>query len=35
MGHGDVDQVVAHKYGQLSADELKKHGFNVDFRTYK
>jgi predicted esterase len=35
MGHGDVDQVVAHKYGQMSADELKKHGFNVDFRTYK
>lgn len=35
MGHGDSDQVVAHKYGQLSADELVKHGFKVDFRTYK
>ncbi|KAF2116673.1 acyl-protein thioesterase 1 [Lophiotrema nucula] len=34
MGHGDADQVVAHKYGQLSADELKKHGYTVDFRTY-
>ncbi|CAI6260664.1 unnamed protein product [Periconia digitata] len=35
MGHGDSDQVVAHRYGQMSADELKSHGYNVDFRTYK
>jgi predicted esterase len=35
MGHGDADQVVAHKWGQMSADELTKHGYNVDFRTYK
>jgi len=35
MGHGDADQVVAHKWGKLSADELVKHGFKVDFRTYK
>jgi predicted esterase len=35
MGHGDADQVVAHKWGKLSADELEKHGFKVDFRTYK
>jgi predicted esterase len=35
MGHGDADQVVAHKYGKMSADELKKLGYKVDFRTYK
>jgi dienelactone hydrolase len=35
MGHGDADQVVAHKWGKMSADELTKHGYNVDFRTYK
>jgi predicted esterase len=35
MGHGDADQVVAHKYGKLSADELTKLGYKVDFRTYK
>ncbi|KAH7392736.1 Phospholipase/carboxylesterase/thioesterase [Pyrenochaeta sp. MPI-SDFR-AT-0127] len=35
MGHGDADQVVAHKFGKLSADELTKHGFKVDFRTYE
>jgi predicted esterase len=35
MGHGDADQVVAHKWGQKSADELTKHGYKVDFRTYK
>ncbi|KAF2027539.1 Phospholipase/carboxylesterase [Setomelanomma holmii] len=35
MGHGDADQVVAHKFGKMSADELTGHGFKVDFRTYK
>jgi predicted esterase len=35
MGHGDADQVVAHKWGKMSADELTKHGYKVDFRTYK
>ncbi|KAF3052694.1 hypothetical protein E8E11_006900 [Didymella keratinophila] len=35
MGHGDADQVVAHKYGKLSSDELTSHGYKVDFRTYK
>jgi len=35
MGHGDADQVVAHKWGQMSADELTKHGFKVDFKTYE
>ncbi|PVI06012.1 acyl-protein thioesterase 1 [Periconia macrospinosa] len=35
MGHGDADQVVAYKYGQKSAEELTKHGYKVDFRTYK
>ncbi|KAF2130727.1 Phospholipase/carboxylesterase [Dothidotthia symphoricarpi CBS 119687] len=35
MGHGDKDNVVAYKYGQMSAEELTKLGYNVDFRTYK
>ncbi|KAH7116877.1 Phospholipase/carboxylesterase/thioesterase [Dendryphion nanum] len=35
LGHGDADQVVAHKYGKMSADELKRLGYNVDFRTYQ
>ncbi|CBX93256.1 hypothetical protein IAQ61_008969 [Plenodomus lingam] len=35
MAHGDADPVVAHKWGKLSAEELEKHGFKVDFRTYK
>lgn len=35
MGHGDADQVVAHKYGQKSADELTRLGYTVDFRTYQ
>ncbi|KAF2277643.1 Phospholipase/carboxylesterase [Westerdykella ornata] len=35
MGHGDADQVVAHRYGKMSADALKELGYNVDFRTYQ
>ncbi|KAF2635083.1 Phospholipase/carboxylesterase [Massarina eburnea CBS 473.64] len=35
MGHGDADQVVAHKFGKSSADELVKLGYKVDFRTYE
>ncbi|OCK81572.1 acyl-protein thioesterase 1 [Lepidopterella palustris CBS 459.81] len=35
MGHGDADQVVAHKWGQMTADELKKQGWSVEFRTYE
>jgi predicted esterase len=35
MGHGDADQVVAHKFGKMSMDVLTEHGYNVDFRTYK
>jgi predicted esterase len=34
MGHGDVDGVVQHKYGKLTADTLTEWGFHVDFRTY-
>lgn len=34
MGHGTADQVVAHKYGKMSADELTKLGYKVDFRSY-
>ncbi|ORY00369.1 Phospholipase/carboxylesterase/thioesterase [Clohesyomyces aquaticus] len=35
LGHGDADQVVAHKYGKASADALKELGYKVDFRTYE
>jgi predicted esterase len=35
MGHGDADQVVAHKWGKKTAEELEKYGYKVDFRTYK
>jgi predicted esterase len=35
MGHGDADQVVAHKYGKRSAEELTNMGYKVDFRTYQ
>ncbi|KAF1996228.1 Phospholipase/carboxylesterase [Amniculicola lignicola CBS 123094] len=35
MGHGDSDQVVAHKFGKMSEEELMKLGYKVDFRTYK
>jgi predicted esterase len=34
MGHGDIDPVVKHKWGTLSADFLKNLGYTVDFRTY-
>lgn len=34
MGHGDADQVVAHKFGKMSADALVAMGYKVDFRTY-
>jgi predicted esterase len=35
MGHGDADPVVQYKYGKMSADELVKLGYKVDFRTYE
>ena len=35
MGHGDADQVVAHKYGNMSAEYLKELGYTIDFRTYQ
>lgn len=35
MGHGDADQVVAHRYGEMSAQKLTELGYKVDFRTYK
>ena len=35
MGHGDADEVVKYRWGQQSADFLKKElGHRVDFRTY-
>jgi predicted esterase len=35
MGHGDIDPVVAYKFGLATAEALKKGGWNVDFQTYK
>jgi predicted esterase len=35
MGHGDADQVVQHKWGQKTAEQLKEWGHPVDFQTYK
>ena len=35
MGHGDSDPLVQYKWGTDTADELKKMGWNVDFKTYK
>ena len=35
MGHGDSDQVVAYKYGNMSAEYLKELGYTIDFRTYQ
>lgn len=35
MGHGDRDQVVAYKYGKMSAEAFNELGYKVDFRTYK
>ncbi|KAK7528493.1 Phospholipase/carboxylesterase/thioesterase [Phyllosticta citriasiana] len=35
MGHGDIDPVVRHEWGQRTADTLKEWGWNVDFRTYQ
>ncbi len=34
MGHGTEDEVVAHKWGQASADRLETLGFKVDFNSY-
>ena len=35
MGHGDADEVVKHKWGEQSAEALRKElGHKVEFRTY-
>jgi predicted esterase len=34
MGHGDIDGVVQHQFGKLTADTLIEWGYQVDFRTY-
>ncbi|EZF68580.1 hypothetical protein H105_08789 [Trichophyton soudanense CBS 452.61] len=34
MGHGDIDQVVKHQYGDKTASILKDMGVDVDFKTY-
>lgn len=33
--HGDADMVVAYRFGQASAEELKKAGLPVEFKTYR
>ena len=36
MGHGDRDEVVKHKWGQHTAEFLKKElGHKVEFKTYR
>lgn len=36
MGHGDSDEVVKHKWGQQTAEFLRKElGHKVDFKTYR
>lgn len=35
MGHGDIDQVVKHQYGEKTASILKDMGVDVDFKTYQ
>ena len=35
MGHGDADEVVKHRWGQMSADLIKGTlGHKVEFKTY-
>jgi predicted esterase len=35
MGHGKEDPLVKLEYGQMTAEGLKKRGFNVDWREYE
>ncbi|KAF2669040.1 Phospholipase/carboxylesterase [Microthyrium microscopicum] len=35
MAHGSDDPVVMFEYGKLSAEVLKKSGYNVDFKVYQ
>ena len=35
MGHGDVDPLVRHDWGNDTAKVLRELGWTVDFRTYK
>lgn len=35
MGHGSVDPLVKHEWGQQTADTLKEMGWTVDFKTYQ
>jgi predicted esterase len=34
MGHGTEDEVVAHKWGKVSAERLESLGFKVTFTSY-
>jgi predicted esterase len=34
MAHGDMDQVVACKWGEESCEKLKNCGLDVQFKTY-
>jgi len=34
-GHGDADEVVAHRFGQQTVDKLREYGCkDVTFKTY-
>lgn len=35
MGHGDSDPTVLPQWGKLSADLLKKEGYQVELKTYR
>ena len=35
MGHGTMDPVVAHSWGQKSMQVLKSHGYHVEFHDYQ
>jgi predicted esterase len=35
MGHGDADMVVRYEWGQMTAQNLKDWGHDVDFKTYE
>ena len=34
QGHGDADMVVRHKFGEMTAEALRKLGVTVDFHTF-
>ncbi|KAJ2549046.1 hypothetical protein EV175_004594 [Coemansia sp. RSA 1933] len=35
QAHGTADEVVLYQYGEMTSEVLKKHGYDVEFRSYK